>query len=160
MMVPVGRLTLVRTFEKSELLRAMTFVAIPAMVGPMFGPLVGGLIVSYLHWRLIFFINIPIGLVGLVMVYLHLPDYREKKNHPLDIVGLILFGTGISLLSYVLEVFGDHSLSNREVVSFLAISFVLIGGYGLHAARTPFPLLRLSLFRIRTFATAVIGAVS
>src|SRR6185437_7958603 len=77
MMMPVGRLTLVRTFAKSELLRAMTFVAIPAMVGPMLGPVVGGMIVAYLHWRVIFFVNIPIGLIGLVMVYRHLPDYRE-----------------------------------------------------------------------------------
>ena len=80
MMVPVGRLTLVRTFAKSELVRAMSFVAIPALIGPMLGPIAGGLIVGYLHWRVIFFLNIPIGLVGLVLVYLHLPDYREQTR--------------------------------------------------------------------------------
>src|SRR6202790_4510842 len=101
MMVPVGRLTLVRTFAKSELIRAMSFVAIPGLVGPMLGPIAGGLIVGYFHWRLIFFVNIPIGLVGLLMVYLHLPDYREEKTRPLDLVGLILFGSGVALLSYV-----------------------------------------------------------
>src|SRR5580700_774039 len=105
MMVPVGRLTLVRTFAKSELVRAMSFVAIPALIGPMLGPIAGGLIVGYLHWRYIFFVNIPIGLAGLLMVYLHLPDYREERTQPLDIVGLILFGSGIALLSYVLEIF-------------------------------------------------------
>src|ERR1700754_2401508 len=84
MMVPVGRLTLVRTFDKSELIRAMSFVTIPALVGPMLGPVTGGLIAGYVHWRAIFFINIPIGLAGLVMVYLHLPDYRESKTPPLD----------------------------------------------------------------------------
>ncbi|HXE32766.1 MAG TPA: MFS transporter, partial [Verrucomicrobiae bacterium] len=68
MMVPVGRLTLVRTFAKSELIQAMSFVAIPALVGPMLGPIAGGLIVGYLHWRFIFFVNIPIGLIGLLMV--------------------------------------------------------------------------------------------
>ena len=78
MMVPVGRLTLVRTFAKSELVRTMSFVAIPSLIAPMLGPLAGGLIVGYLHWRVIFFVNIPIGLVGLLMVYLHLPDYREE----------------------------------------------------------------------------------
>ena len=78
MMVPVGRLTLVRTFAKSELIRAMSFVAIPGLVGPMLGPIAGGLIVGYFHWRVIFFVNIPIGLIGLFMVYLHLPDYREE----------------------------------------------------------------------------------
>src|SRR5208282_1224764 len=105
MMVPVGRLTIVRTFAKSELIRAMSFVSIPALVAPMLGPIAGGLIVGYLHWRLIFFVNIPIGLAGLVLVYLHLPDYRATTAHPLDVVGLILFGCGIALLSYVLEIF-------------------------------------------------------
>src|SRR6202789_2415297 len=94
MMVPVGRLTMVRTFAKSELIRAMSFVAIPSLVGPMLGPIAGGLIVGYLHWRVIFFVNLPIGIVGLILVYLHLPDYREKKAKPLDILGLILFGSG------------------------------------------------------------------
>ena len=156
MMVPVGRLTLVRTFGKSELIRAMSFVAIPGLIGPMLGPIAGGLIVGYFHWRLIFFVNIPIGLIGLWMVYRHLPDYREKSN-PLDGVGLILFGSGIALLSYVLEVFGEHALSVREILGLLAISILLLAGYGLHAAKTPFPLLSLSLFRIRTFRAAVSG---
>src|SRR5271154_7104010 len=140
MMVPVGRLTLVRTFAKSELIRVMSFVAIPALIGPMLGPIAGGLIVGYLHWRFIFFVNIPIGLVGLLMVYIHLPDYREETSHPLDVVGLILFGSGIALLSYVLEIFGEHTLSVREILGLLAISTLLLGGYGLHATRTRFPL--------------------
>src|SRR3984957_651757 len=157
MMVPVGRLTLVRTFAKSELIRAMSFVAIPALVGPMLGPIAGGLIVGYLHWRFIFFVNIPIGLIGLLMVYLHLPDYREP-THPLDVVGLILFGSGIALLSYVLDIFCEHTLSTREIAGLLAISLALIAGYGLHGTRIAFPLLQLSLFRIRTFSAAVSGS--
>ncbi len=158
MMVPVGRLTLVRTFPKSELVRAMSFVSIPALIGPMLGPLTGGLIIAYLPWRAIFFLNIPIGIAGLVLVYLHLPDYREANTKPLDLLGLILFGSGVALLSYVLEIFGEHTLSLGEVLGLLAISLALIGGYGLHAARTPFPLLQLQLFRIRTFAAAVGGS--
>jgi EmrB/QacA subfamily drug resistance transporter len=158
MMVPVGRLTLVRTFAKSELIRAMSFVAIPGLVGPMLGPIAGGLIVGYLHWRVIFFVNIPIGLAGLLMVYLHLPDYREERTPPLDLVGLILFGSGVALLSYVLEVFGEHALSAREILGLLAISLFLLAGYGLHATRTRFPLLSLILFRIRTFRAAVSGS--
>ena len=114
MMVPVGRMTLVRTFAKSDLLRAMSFVSIPALVAPMLGPIAGGLIVAYLHWRFIFFVNIPIGMAGLVLVYLYLPDYREEETHPLDVVGLILFGAGIALLSYVLEVFGDHTFERAR----------------------------------------------
>ena len=105
-MVPVGRLTLVRMFAKSELIRAMSFVAIPGLIGPMLGPIAGGLIVRYLDWRFLFFVNLPIGVAGLVLVYLHLPDYREQDTEPLDIVGLILFGSGVALLSYVLEIFG------------------------------------------------------
>ena len=157
MMVPVGRLTIVRTFAKSELIRAMSFVAIPALIGPMLGPIAGGLIVAYLHWRVIFFVNLPIGIIGLCMVYLHLPDYREKWN-PLDLVGLILFGSGIALLSYVLEVFGEHTLSAGQILGLLATSIALLAGYGLHATKTAFPLLDLSLFRIRTFRAAVSGS--
>ncbi len=158
MMVPVGRLTLVRTFAKSELLRTMSFVSIPALVAPMLGPIAGGLIVGYLHWRFIFFLNIPIGLAGLILVYIHLPDYREEKTHPLDVVGLILFGSGIALLSYVLEIFGEHTLSSREMSGLLALSLALLAGYGIHANKLPFPLLQLRLFSIRTFRAAVSGS--
>jgi len=158
MMVPVGRLTLVRTFAKSELVRAMSFVAIPGLIGPMLGPLAGGFIVAYFHWRVIFFVNIPIGLAGLYMVYLHLPDYREQRTNPLDVGGLLLFGSGIGLLSYVLEVFGEHTLSGSEILALLAFSALLLASYGFRAARTKFPLLRLSLFRIRTFRSAVSGS--
>jgi EmrB/QacA subfamily drug resistance transporter len=157
MMVPVGRLTLVRTFAKSELIRAMSFVAIPGLIGPMLGPVAGGLIVGYFHWRVIFFLNIPIGLFGLVMVYIHLPDYREE-THPLDTAGLILFGSGIALLSYVLEIFGEHTLGVGAILGLLAISVALLGGYLLHAKGTAYPLLQLSLFRIRTFSAAVSGS--
>jgi EmrB/QacA subfamily drug resistance transporter len=158
MMVPVGRLTLVRTFPKFELVRAMSFVAIPGLIGPMLGPIAGGLIVGYFHWRAIFFLNIPVGIVGLVLVYLHLPDYREKASHPLDVVGLILFGAGIALLSYVLEIFGEHTLSTGEVLGLLGISIALLFGYGMHARGETYPLLELGMFRIRTFAAAVSGS--
>jgi len=157
MMVPVGRLTLVRAFAKSELVRAMSFVAIPGLIGPMLGPIAGGLIVGYLHWRLIFFVNVPIGLVGLWMVYLHLPDYREP-THPLDVAGLILFGSGVALLSYVLEVFGEHTLSVREILGLLALSILLLAGYAFHATKTAYPMLNLVLFRLRTFRAAVDGS--
>jgi EmrB/QacA subfamily drug resistance transporter len=158
MMVPVGRLTLVRTFAKSELVRTMSFVAMPALIGPMLGPIAGGLIVAYLHWRLIFFVNLPMGLAGLVLVYLHLPDYRGDESTPLDLVGLILFGSGVALLSYVLEVFGEHTLSAREILGLLTLSLSLLAGYGLHANGMLHPLLKLSLFRIRTFRAAVSGS--
>jgi EmrB/QacA subfamily drug resistance transporter len=158
MMVPVGRLTLVRAFAKADLVRTMSFVSIPALVAPMLGPIAGGLIVGYLHWRFIFFLNIPIGLAGLILVYIHLPDYREEQTHPLDVVGLILFGSGIALLSYVLEIFGEHTLSAREMSGLLAVSIALLAGYGIHGSSLPFPLLQLRLFSIRTFRAAVSGS--
>jgi len=157
MMLPVGRLTMVRTFAKSELIRAMSFVAIPSLIGPMLGPLMGGLIIGYFHWSVIFFVNIPIGLAGLVLVYRHLPNYRAATNYPLDIIGLVLFGSGVSLLSYVLEVFGEHTLSGREIMGLLAISAALLAAYGLHSVRALHPLLRLSLVRIRSFRVSVTG---
>jgi EmrB/QacA subfamily drug resistance transporter len=158
MMVPVGRLTLVRAFAKSDLVRTMSFVSIPALVAPMLGPISGGLIVGYLHWRVIFFLNIPIGLTGLILVYLHLPDYREEQNPPLDIVGLILFGSGVALLSYVLEIFGEHRLSAAGMTGLLALSIALLAGYGIHGSNLQFPLLKLKLFSIRTFRAAVSGS--
>ena len=159
MMLPVGRLTMVRTFAKSELIRAMSFVAIPGLVGPMLGPLIGGAIIGYFHWSVIFFVNIPIGLCGLYMVYRHLPNYREQRNYPLDIIGLVLFGSGIALPSYVLEVFGETTLSPREMLGLLAISRgtprCLWPAHG--TAVTVHPLLRLRLLRIRSFRVAVSG---
>ena len=157
MMVPVGRLTIVRTFAKSELIRAMAAVSIPSLIGPMLGPVAGGLIVNYFHWRVIFFVNVPIGLIGLWMVHRHLPDYREKWN-PLDIVGLILFGSGVALLSYVLEVFGEHTMGTGEILTLLCISVALLFAYWLHSTKTEFPLLSLGLFRIRTFRASVSGS--
>src|SRR5665213_2006192 len=120
MMVPVGRLTMVRSFAKSQLVRAMSFVAIPGLIGPMLGPIAGGLITGYFHWSVIFFVNVPIGLIGLYLVYRYLPDYREEHSPPLDVAGLVLFSSGIALLSYVLEVFGEHSLSGLQIGALLA----------------------------------------
>jgi EmrB/QacA subfamily drug resistance transporter len=158
LMVPVGRLTIVRTFRLSELVRAMSFVSIPALVGPMLGPVVGGFIVAYFHWRTIFFVNLPIGLVGLVLVWRHLPDYRSERTERLDVLGLVLFGSGIGLLSYVLEVFGEHTLGAPAIFGLLALSLLLLGSYFRHARTAAHPLLHLDLFRIRTFRAAVSGS--
>jgi EmrB/QacA subfamily drug resistance transporter len=158
MMVPVGRLTLVRTFAKSELVQAMSFVAIPALIGPMLGPIAGGLIVAYLNWRFVFFVNLPIGLIGLALAYLNLPDYRESRRKPLDFVGFVLFGSGVALLSYVLEVFDDHTLDALQILGLTALALLLIVAYGLHASRIANPLLQLALFRVRTFRAAVSGS--
>ena len=157
MMVPVGRLTLVRTFPKAELVKAMSFVAVPSLVAPMLGPLVGGLIVAYLNWRVIFFVNIPVGLIGLVLVMMKFPNFRQSHKTPLDIIGLILFGAGIALLSYVLEVFGEHVLRPAEILGLFAVAMLLLVGYALNSRRVRHPLLRTDLFRLRTFSVAAAG---
>jgi EmrB/QacA subfamily drug resistance transporter len=132
MMVPVGRLTLVRAFSKSELLSAMSFISIPALVAPMLGPIAGGLIVGYLHWRYIFFLNIPIGLRDLLWSIFIFPTTAEEDVKPLDVEGLILFGSGIALLSYVLEIFGEHTLGTYRSRGLLALSLA-----SAHRLRTP-----------------------
>jgi EmrB/QacA subfamily drug resistance transporter len=158
MMVPVGRLTLVRSFARSELVRQMSFVAIPALIGPMVGPLAGGLIVGFTHWRMIFFVNLPIGIAGLYLVHRYLPDYHGDQETPLDFVGLALFGGGVALLSYILEVFGETTLSGREVFGLLAISILLLVTYGFHSQMIDYPVLRLGMIRrIRTLRSAVFG---
>jgi EmrB/QacA subfamily drug resistance transporter len=158
MMLPVGRLTMMRTFAKSEYMRALSFVAIPGLIGPMLGPTIGGFLIEYFHWSMIFFLNIPIGLAGLWMVHRHLPDFRENDRSPLDLVGFVLFGVGVALLSYVLEVFGEHTLSARQITGLLAISAVLLGAYGFNSIRIDLPLLQLGLFRLRTFRVSNVGS--
>jgi MFS family permease len=159
MMTPVGRLALVRTFPKSEMLAAMNFVVIPALIGPLLGPLTGGLIVHWLPWRMIFFVNLPIGLLGLWLIRQHMPDYRDDQVGPLDRWGFLLFGGGIALLSYALEVFGEHRLPAGPLSLLFAAAVVLLLLYGWHERRTERPVIELALFRIRTFNVAVLGGI-
>jgi EmrB/QacA subfamily drug resistance transporter len=157
MMMPVGRLTIIRTFPKAELLGAMNFVIIPALIGPLLGPTVGGLIVHWTSWRVIFFINVPVGLVALYLVSRYMPDYKSEKQRPLDVVGLVLFSSGTAILSWLLEIFGEHTLSPSAMAGLFALSICLLTGYAVHARGMEFPLLRLALFRIRTFRISVAG---
>ena len=157
MMMPVGRLTIIRTFPKSELLRAMNFVIIPALIGPLLGPTVGGLIVHWVSWRYIFFVNVPMGLLALWLAHRHMPDYRGDAARPLDVVGLVLFGSGTALLSWLLEIFGEHRIDATSAAVLLLLCVSLLGAYVWHARETPHPLLRLRLFRVRTFRISVMG---
>ena len=157
MMVPVGRLTIVKAFPKEEFLRAMNFVIIPALIGPLLGPTVGGLIVHWLSWREIFFVNVPVGVVALYLVYRYMPDYYGDETHPLDIKGFILFGSGTALLSWILEIFGEHHANVSFVLILLCLSVALLSVYVWHARHRQYPLLRLSLFKIRTFRVAIMG---
>ena len=157
MMMPVGRLTIIRTFPKSELLMAMNFVIIPALIGPLLGPTVGGLIVHWLPWRAIFFVNVPVGLVAQWLIHRYMPDYRGETSRPLDVVGLVLFGAGTALLSWLLEIFGEHRIDVTSASILLLLSLSLLAAYVAHARHIRFPILRLALFRVRTFRVAVVG---
>lgn len=157
MMMPVGRLTIIRTFPKSELLAAMNFVIIPALIGPLLGPLVGGLIVHWMSWRVIFFVNIPVGVVAWMLSNRFMPNFYGDVDRPLDVVGLILFASGTALFSWLLEIFGEHSLNPNEIAWLFALSMALLAGYALHASKQAFPLLDLGLFRIRTFRVSILG---
>ena len=157
MMTPVGRLALLRAFPRSELLRTMNYVIIPALLGPLLGPFTGGLIVHAFSWRVIFFVNVPLALGGLWMIKRYMPDFRDEKVSPLDRTGFVLFGAGIALLSYVLEVFGEHTLAPGPIAFLLVLSLLLLAAYGWHAQRDDAPLLELDLLRVRTFRLSVIG---
>src|SRR5258708_30142939 len=159
MMTPVGRLALVRIFPKSEMLNAMNFVVIPALIGPLLGPFMGGVIVHLLPWRSIFFVNLPIGLLGLWLIKRHMPDYRDEAVAPLDRWGFLLFGSGIALLSYVLEIFGEHRLSAGPIVVLLAASLPPLPPLSLPRNPGPDPVMRLDLFRIRTLYAALLGGI-
>jgi len=157
MMMPVGRLAIIRTYPKSELLMAMNFVIIPALIGPLLGPTVGGLIVHWLPWRMIFFINVPVGIAALLLIHRHMPDYRAEAARPLDVTGLLLFGSGAALISWLLEIFGEHTIDATSALLLLLLALSLLAGYGWHAQQTSYPLLRLTLFRVRTFRVSVVG---
>jgi len=157
MMMPVGRLAIIRTFPKSELLAAMNFVIIPALIGPLLGPTVGGLMVHWVSWRAIFFVNVPVGLVALFLVYRHMPDYHGDNPRPLDVIGLILFSCGTAILSWLLEIFGEHTIDTTTAILMFVLSVSLLGAYVWHASDVEFPLLRLALFKVRTFRIAVLG---
>ncbi|WP_231863519.1 DHA2 family efflux MFS transporter permease subunit [Cephaloticoccus capnophilus] len=161
MMTPVGRVALVRTFPRSDLLRTMNYVIVPALVGPMVGPLIGGLIVHWLHWRIIFFLNLPLAIFGLWLVHRTMPNYLESDTPPLDRTGFLLFGAGIALLSYALQVFGEHTMATAPLSLLTALSLLLLALYGWHSRRVENPVLALWLLRARTLQVSVIaGGVS
>lgn len=159
MMTPIGRLALVRTFPKAEMLAAMNYVVIPALIGPLLGPFTGGLIVHWLPWRMIFFVNLPMGLLGLWLIRRHMPDYRGEEMTPLDFTGFVLLGGSIGLLSYVLEIFGEHRLPAGPILTWAAAALGLFAAYAWHERRTDRPVIRLALFRTRTFNVAVLGGI-
>jgi MFS family permease len=135
----------------------MQYVVVPALIGPLIGPAVGGLMVHWLPWRTIFLVNLPFGLIGLWLVRCYMPEFRDPDAPPLDLAGFALFGAGVGLLSYVLEIFGEHGLSAGPIAALLAVSLALIFGYVWHARHVAAPMLRIALLRVRTFRVSVFG---
>ncbi|TCV93211.1 EmrB/QacA subfamily drug resistance transporter [Luteibacter rhizovicinus] len=157
MMVPVGRLVLLRSVPKHELVSAMSWLLVPALIGPVIGPPLGGLIVTWLSWRWIFYINLPIGIVGFILATRFVPDVRAAERTPFDGLGFVLSGISLSCLVFGLE------LASRGATSPLGSTGLVAGGlavgalYIWHARRTRYPLLDLSLMRYQTFRLSVVG---
>jgi len=156
MMLPVGRLILLRTVPKARLVNAMAWVTMPALIGPVIGPPIGGFIVQYADWRWIFFINVPIGALGAVLATLFVPNRREAQG-PFDLLGLLLSGAALAALLAVLELAGRSIVPAWAVVG-LGVLGVAVGGlYAKHARGQARPLLDFSLMRLPSFAISVIA---
>ena len=157
MMTPVGRLVLLRTAPRHELVRAMAYLTIPALMGPMIGPPIGGFIATYFHWRYIFWINVPIGALGVMLVTRFIPDMREEWTPPLDIAGAILSGVGLSCLVFGFTIAGRGFAPAPVVVLIVALGAGALFAYTRHARRIPYPIVDLDLLQIPTFRAAVFG---
>lgn len=154
-LTPVGRLALLKTFEKNELLKAFNYAVIPALIGPVLGPLFGGYLVDYLSWHWIFLINIPIGLLGIILAIKHMPDYTSKESY-FDLRGFLIFGAASLLLSIALELLGTSAKTTPLLLMFF-LGFLMFYFYFKHARKKDHPLFPLNLFQIRTFRIGIVG---
>lgn len=159
MMVPVGRLVMLRSVPKSDYLRAMSWLTVPAMIGPVLGPPLGGFITTYFDWRWIFWINIPISVVGLVLVSIFIRNYKEEHLPPLDTRGFLLSGLGLAGF-----VFGVAASGIGVLPAWIDILLIVLGAasliaYGRHAFARPDPLMDLRLFSFSTFRVSVLGGL-
>jgi len=157
MMTPVGRLILVRSIDKQLLVNAMSLVTIPALIGPICGPPLGGFITTFASWHWIFLINVPIGLVGIALVSRFIPNVYAEQQDPFDVLGFILSGLAIAGLVFGLSALGLEFLPTKIVVALIAAGAVSAVAYVIHAGRTPGPILDLSLLRLPTFRASIFG---
>lgn len=159
MMMPVARLALLRAYPRSELLPVLNFVTMPGLVGPILGPLLGGVLVTWASWHWIFLINIPIGIAGLLYARKYMPNFTTPRRR-FDLSGFFLFGLSLVFISSGMELFGE-----RIVATWLAL-LVIVGGlllllaYIWHARRHPTPLIALPLFKTRTFSVGIAGNIA
>ena len=157
LMVPVGRLVLLRAVPRNQLVMAMTWMTVPGMLGPVLGPPLGGLITTYLDWRWIFYINLPIGVLGFILVLIYIEEVKEDAPARFDWPGIVLSGSALSALMFGLE------MTTRGVLGWQAGGALVLAGVGAallywwHARRTPQPVLDPALLRVPTYAISVIS---
>jgi len=159
LLLPVGRLVVLRAYPKSEFLPVMSFIAIPGLIGPLLGPAVGGALVQYASWRWIFLINLPVGAIGIAAALRFMPQLKGGALKAFDWPGFVLFSLGLMLLSTGLQGFGEHMLSTALSMLLLVSGAASMAAYWLHAARTEAPLFHMGLFRIPTYRIGLIGNV-
>jgi EmrB/QacA subfamily drug resistance transporter len=157
MMTPVGRLTLFRSVERSQIVRAMAYLTIPALVGPILGPPVGGFISTYLHWRWNFWINVPVGVVGVILSTLYIPDIKDDAVAAFDLRGFLLSGLGLSSLIFGLTVAGRGFIGLRTDLALIATGAILISFYVRYALRAGNPILDFRLLGIQSYRASVFG---
>ena len=157
MMTPVGRLVLVRTVDRRELINAMAWVSIPAMIGPLMGPPLGGFITTYFSWHWIFLINVPIGLIGIVLVTRYIENVRAEAREGFDAVGMVLSGTAVAGLTFGLSVAGFEIVPWPVVVAILLTGAVAAALYVAYARRVPAPILDFSLLKLPSFRASLVG---
>ncbi len=157
MMTPVGRLVLLRSTDKSKLVSAMAWVTVPALIGPVIGPPLGGFITTYFSWHWIFLINIPIGIVGIVLAQRYIAPIRSEHPEPFDLVGLVLAGLGLAGLAFGLSVAGLNLLPWQFVVALIVGGAIFMALYLRHAKRTASPVLDFTLLRLPTMRASMLG---
>ncbi|HHH0678629.1 TPA: multidrug transporter subunit MdtD [Yersinia enterocolitica] len=158
-MMPVARLALIRAYPRSELLPVLNFVTIPGLIGPVMGPLLGGLLVTYATWHWIFILNIPIGLLGIFYARKYMPDFTMPKR-AFDIIGFLLFGSSLVMISVSLEIMGRPNIASYLPAAVLLGGLLMLLFYIFHAKGHPNPLIGLPLFKTRTFSVGIAGNVA
>ncbi|MBZ0060367.1 MULTISPECIES: multidrug transporter subunit MdtD [unclassified Leclercia] len=159
MMMPVARLALLRAYPRSELLPVLNFVTMPGLVGPILGPVLGGVLVTWASWHWIFLINIPIGVAGIFYARKFMPNFTTPRRK-FDMGGFFLFGLSLVLFSSGMELFGEKVVATWLAVSIIFSGILLFLLYIRHARRHPTPLISLSLFNTRTFSVGIAGNIA
>ncbi len=157
LMVPVGRLILLRAVPKEKMIDALAYLTIPALLTPAIGPPIGGYITTFYDWRWIFWINVPIGFAGIFLAYLYMPDEKGGKEESLDWTGFFLAGTGLSILICGFTIYGRDVLPSFAAPAMMITGSLLVWGYIVHARRSDNPILDLGLLKVPTFHTSVAG---